>query len=366
MCGRVRAFYVSLPMAPIQLAAPLSPSERSSARPLWAAGLLPGPPPDLETAFNDQVCGGHRGGRSPHGAPATQPPASRVGGGVPLSAPEVGPGRSHQSWRPPGLRPGRLAGSPDARSVHGALQTLYSLVHTSGGEGRFAARCLGLSRPGPTQRCALPTLHPRPARPFHQAPAPWAQPTPFTVKRRQEMQPVCFQTMPSKHLYTLVLHTLHALTLMSCPNTKWRDLLPPLEGEEPRWASLYYTLVPRPNGDISWWLLHRALSTGVLLTQFTSIPDTCPFCGVRETLAHIYLECARLQPLFRLLTNILLCFWLHFSPHLLIYTLPGPLFLDDKSKELSQIEVSLEEVLEQIDKLPGSDGIHPRVHIGLH
>ncbi|CAM4702977.1 unnamed protein product [Lepidochelys kempii] len=37
---------------------------------------------------------------------------------------------------------------------------------------------------------------------------------------------------------------------------------------------------------------------------------------------HIYLECARLQPLFRLLTNLLLCFWLHFSPHLFIYALP--------------------------------------------
>ncbi|CAM5082274.1 unnamed protein product [Eretmochelys imbricata] len=65
---------------------------------------------------------------------------------------------------------------------------------------------------------------------------------------------------------------------------------------------------------------------GMFLTWFTPIPDTCPFCNVRETLAHVYLECARLQPLFRLLTNILLRFWLHFFPHLFIYTLPicGP------------------------------------------
>ncbi|CAM4636622.1 unnamed protein product [Caretta caretta] len=148
----------------------------------------------------------------------------------------------------------------------------------------------------------------------------------FTVSRLHKLQPVCFQTAPRKHLYTLVLHTLHAVTLVSRPDTKWWDLLPPLEGEEPCWASLYFTLVPRPAGDISWWLLHGVLSTGVYLAWFTSIPDTCPFCGVRKTLAHIYLECARLQPLFRLLTNILLRFWLHFSPHLLIYTLPirGP------------------------------------------
>ncbi|CAM5141569.1 unnamed protein product [Natator depressus] len=123
-----------------------------------------------------------------------------------------------------------------------------------------------------------------------------------------------------------MLHTLHVLTLTSCPNTKWWDLLPPLEGEEPRGARLYSTLVPRPTGDISWWLLHGAVSTGVYLARFTPIPDTCPFCVVREILAHVYLECARLQPLFQLLTSILLRFWLHFSPHLLIYALPvcGP------------------------------------------
>ncbi|CAM4408569.1 unnamed protein product, partial [Caretta caretta] len=45
---------------------------------------------------------------------------------------------------------------------------------------------------------------------------------------------------------------------------------------------------------------------------------------------------------------------------------PEPSFVGDKSEELSQIEVSLEEVLELIEKLnsnksPGPDGIHPKV-----
>ncbi|CAM5075917.1 unnamed protein product [Eretmochelys imbricata] len=45
---------------------------------------------------------------------------------------------------------------------------------------------------------------------------------------------------------------------------------------------------------------------------------------------------------------------------------PEPSFVGDKSEELSQIEVSLEKVLELIEKLnsnksPGPDGIHPRV-----
>ncbi|CAM4709434.1 unnamed protein product [Caretta caretta] len=61
---------------------------------------------------------------------------------------------------------------------------------------------------------------------------------------------------------------------------------------------------------------------GTYLARFTPVTDTFPFCGVRETLAHVYLECAGLQPLFQLLTNLLLHFWLHFSLHLFIYALP--------------------------------------------
>ncbi|CAM4595770.1 unnamed protein product [Lepidochelys kempii] len=189
-------------------------------------------------------------------------------------------------------------------------------------------RCMGLSRPH-TPRCVLqdvkaaltPTARAYlnlalcegtpcpPSTPgFSIGPLPHRSqqtPHPFTASWLHELQLVSFQTMPRKHLYTLTLHTLHALTLVSCPDTKWQDLLPPLEGEQPRWASLYSTLVPRPIGDISWRLLHGAVNTGMFLTRFTPIPDTCPFCNVRETLAHVYLECARLQPLFQFLMNIL-------------------------------------------------------------
>ncbi|CAM4591074.1 unnamed protein product [Lepidochelys kempii] len=140
------------------------------------------------------------------------------------------------------------------------------------------------------------------------------------------LQPVRFRTAPRNHLYTLVLHTLHFLTLASHLNTKWQDYLPPKEGEEPRWASLYSTLVPRTARDIGWWLLHGDMSTGMHLAWFTPIPEACPFCGVRENLAHTYLECTRLQPLFWLLQKLLLRFWLHFSSHLFLFAHPihGP------------------------------------------
>ncbi|KAG6930726.1 hypothetical protein G0U57_003020, partial [Chelydra serpentina] len=98
---------------------------------------------------------------------------------------------------------------------------------------------------------------------------PSRPPPPHTSSRLRTMQPVRFQTAPRDHLYALVLHTLHFPTLISRPDTKWRDLLPTVEGGGPRWASLYSTLVPRPAGDISWRLLHGAVSTGMYLARFT-------------------------------------------------------------------------------------------------
>ncbi|CAM4549578.1 unnamed protein product [Caretta caretta] len=69
------------------------------------------------------------------------------------------------------------------------------------------------STPGPPDLLIGPLPH-RPNRP---------PPHPFTMSRLHELQPVRFQTAPRKHLYTLVLHTLHPLTLVSHPNTKWQD-----------------------------------------------------------------------------------------------------------------------------------------------
>ncbi|CAM4645878.1 unnamed protein product [Lepidochelys kempii] len=59
--------------------------------------------------------------------------------------------------------------------------------------------------------------------------------------------------------------------------------------------------------------------------------DTSPICGKKETLGHIYVEYVRLQPFFQLLENLLLRFWLHFSPHLFIFAhlIHGPRMLRD-------------------------------------
>ncbi|CAM4594478.1 unnamed protein product [Caretta caretta] len=66
----------------------------------------------------------------------------------------------------------------------------------------------------------------------------------------------------------LMLHTIHFLTHMSYLDTQRQDMLLSKEDEELWLASCYLTLVPWPTRDISWWLLHGAVSTGIFLQWF--------------------------------------------------------------------------------------------------
>lgn len=74
-------------------------------------------------------------------------------------------------------------------------------------------------------------------------------------------------------LYTVIHRTCHHTALMSRPDTKRRDTLSEGEADEPRWQSLYSTLIPCTTGDLGWWLLHRAISMGMYLVWFKTAPD---------------------------------------------------------------------------------------------
>ncbi|CAM5100648.1 unnamed protein product [Eretmochelys imbricata] len=166
-----------------------------------------------------------------------------------------------RDWLDP-LTLARRMGLSSPRTPRRVLQEVKAVLTPAARAFVSRALCEGAPRPSFTPGPPDLSILPLPRRSQQ-------TPHPFTASRLHELQPVSFQIAPRKYLYTLTLHTLHAHTLVSRPDTKWRDLLPPLEGEQPRWASLYSTLVPRPVGDISWRLLHGAVSTGMFLTRFT-------------------------------------------------------------------------------------------------
>nr|P14381.1 RecName: Full=Transposon TX1 uncharacterized 149 kDa protein; AltName: Full=ORF 2 [Xenopus laevis]AAA49976.1 ORF2 [Xenopus laevis] len=159
--------------------------------------------------------------------------------------------------------------------------------------------------------------------------SPQAPPSP-NLSQLENFPLTRFHDITRKLLYSLMLHTVHFLALISRYDTIWRRVLN--EGERPQWRAFYSSLVPRPTGDLSWKVLHGALSTGEYLARFTDSPAACPFCGKGESVFHAYFTCARLQPLLALLRKLYLQFWLHFSPH--VYIFGRPVSRDNKEKDL--------------------------------
>ena len=89
------------------------------------------------------------------------------------------------------------------------------------------------------------------------------------------------------------------------PDTIWRELLG-LSNDTPVNFSFCYTSpIPKIEGDLQWRILHGAYATGNYLFQshFSQTPN-CIFCGNRDDLFHIFLECHRLNPLFKLLRKL--------------------------------------------------------------
>ncbi|CAM4593789.1 unnamed protein product [Caretta caretta] len=82
-----------------------------------------------------------------------------------------------------------------------------------------AALLPGLPRPSPARGCPL---HPRSSGPFHQAPAPGTHLATQPLHREPAARVITslLSDHARKHLYMLVLHTFHVLTLASHPDTK--------------------------------------------------------------------------------------------------------------------------------------------------
>ncbi|CAM4546847.1 unnamed protein product, partial [Lepidochelys olivacea] len=130
-----------------------------------------------------------------------------------------------RDWLDP-LTLARCVGLSSPRTSQHVLQEVKAALTPAA--RAYVNRALREGTPRPSSTPGLPDLSIGPLPRTSQQ-----TPHPFTANRLHELQPVSFQIAPRKYLYTLTLHTLHAHTLVSRPDTKWQDLLPPLEGEQP-------------------------------------------------------------------------------------------------------------------------------------
>ena len=88
-------------------------------------------------------------------------------------------------------------------------------------------------------------------------------------------------------------------------DTVWRDILSLPYEVKPNFKACYYLPIRKREGDLQWRLMHGAYATGTFLhnARFTLNPE-CPFCHVKDSLLHIFLECNHVQPLLTYLTQL--------------------------------------------------------------
>ncbi|CAM4547544.1 unnamed protein product [Lepidochelys olivacea] len=119
---------------------------------------------------------------------------------------------NRRDWLDP-LMLARRMGLSSLRTPRRVLQEVKAALTPAARAYVSRALCEGAPRPSLTPGPPDLSIGPPPCRSQH-------TPHPFTASRLHELQPVSFQIASRKYLYTLTLHTLHAHTLVSRPDTK--------------------------------------------------------------------------------------------------------------------------------------------------
>ncbi len=75
----------------------------------------------------------------------------------------------------------------------------------------------------------------------------------------------------------------------------WREKLGLDDEVKPVWMVLYKPPIEKRTGDIQWRVLHGAVAVNAFVSVINpNISSDCPFCKMRETIFHCFLECSRL------------------------------------------------------------------------
>lgn len=105
-----------------------------------------------------------------------------------------------------------------------------------------------------------------------------------------------------KSLYALCVKSFNIKTLDKRIDTPWRKVLMLEEGVRPQWRSLYKSPLTKKGGDLQWRILHGAIAVNAFISVLNpSVDEGCPFCTVKETVFHAFMDCVRLKPLFAFL-----------------------------------------------------------------
>ncbi|KAK0138454.1 Transposon TX1 uncharacterized protein [Merluccius polli] len=132
--------------------------------------------------------------------------------------------------------------------------------------------------------------------------------------RHSDGETLSLHKADKKTLYTNCVKTIHKTRLCDRAECVWTGRL---GGLSPQWRTLYKPPLKKRTGDLQWRILHGAIATNAFLSVLNdSVVKECPFCGLTESIFHVFTECRRLTGIFNVLTRV-------FNLFGVIFTTPG-------------------------------------------
>ena len=119
-----------------------------------------------------------------------------------------------------------------------------------------------------------------------------------------------------KTLHFKCVKTIHKARLCNRSPTVWSNRLG-ANGPGPQWKILCKPPLKKRTSDLQWRILHGAVASNAFISV-PSVPNTFPFCCLRETIYHVFTECGRLTSFFSLLTLVFSFFDVVFTERVFI------------------------------------------------
>ncbi|XDV25251.1 hypothetical protein PO909_029197 [Leuciscus waleckii] len=137
-----------------------------------------------------------------------------------------------------------------------------------------------------------------------------------------------FSNAGKKTIYGLCVKVTHLLQLQSVRETKWHEIFGPGASPKGCWRTLYKSPIEKRTGDLQWRIVHGIIATNRHRAHLDpQVGEGCPFCGVLETVFHLFFNCVRLQHLFIKMEEWCQTLGEVFTPEMFIY---GPKYSKNK------------------------------------
>jgi len=108
-----------------------------------------------------------------------------------------------------------------------------------------------------------------------------------------------FDMISKKSFYMVCVKVLNLRALQDLPETKWTNFVETGTSPKGSWRTLYKKPIEKRIGDLQWRISHWIMATNCYKVHLNVLQrEDCLFCGLPETVFHMFIGCPRLMGLF--------------------------------------------------------------------